>query len=228
MDSLRATAPQAVADCILIPCAIGWLAQIFLGGIACVRCLPALKGTIAIPFARKLLTAAVVCNLLSVLDTAWAVTAYIVVQERSSKELNNMKIPDVIAPAPAFIVTIATQAFMAYRYWRIIGRSKLFLLVVGLGEMAAAGSVVWGIVINGECFRHALLIMPMFNHRILILRRPLPHWQDPISRHLRSHPDMDMAKRIHRLSDYCRLHLQLGQSEEEGYRQEAGSNRDHT
>jgi hypothetical protein len=149
-DSLQTAASQAVANEILIPCAIGWLAQIFLGGIACVRCLHPLKHRIAVPFAKTLLITAVICNLLSVLDTAWAVTAYLVIQQRSTNELNNLKLPDVIAPAPALIVALATQSFMAYRCWRIIGRSKLFVVVVALGELTAAGGVIWAIIVNGD------------------------------------------------------------------------------
>lgn len=93
-------ASQTSTSIILIPCSIGWCLQILFAGFATALALPALTRKHSIPWAKPLLVAAITCNLVSTAVAVWDVTAYMVTQQRTTADLNNYKMPDIVAPIP--------------------------------------------------------------------------------------------------------------------------------
>lgn len=132
-------------------------------------------------WARPLLIAAVVANILSAATVYWDIVAWMTTQHRTEEEMLGFKIPDVIQPLFAGLVgwanpdhfsieeqglrtslhTIAfllshraiVQTFMAIRCWRLLNRSIWFAVVVALGISLTLAGAVWSVVASCKCER---------------------------------------------------------------------------
>lgn len=108
-DSLQYSAPQSYVNSILVPCAIGWGLQLFLGGIATSHSISLLlkrrhddrtRNISGIPLAKSLLWLATLSNLFAVVVTYWEFARYMILQDRSTAQFADFKMADVVAPLP--------------------------------------------------------------------------------------------------------------------------------
>ena len=63
--------------------------------------------------------------------------------DRSVQGIGAYKVPDVATPLMCGIVGALTQLFMAFRCYRITGKSKLFAAAVSLGIASGIAGATW-------------------------------------------------------------------------------------
>jgi hypothetical protein len=148
VDTLSPTASAAFARYALLPSAIGWLLQLYLGGIATARAAETLRRRWNAPLAKPLLAAAFAANLLTTCCVAWEIAEYITPQDRSVVSLVQYRLPDALVLIPSGLTAVFTQVFMAIRCWRVIGRNLYVATLAALLEVFLLASVVWMAVLS--------------------------------------------------------------------------------